>query len=79
MGGSSMNYRTEHCVIEVVLWPVQLEVFLDERGAISNQLHSRDDRSCETRQLDDGIGDTLAAVRRNGILRATGEQAGLAV
>jgi hypothetical protein len=42
MGGSSMSYRTEHCVIEVVLWPVQLEVFLDERGAISNQLHSRD-------------------------------------
>lgn len=50
MGGSSMNYRTEHCVIEVALWPVQLEVFLDERGAISNQLHSRDNnRSCETK------------------------------
>jgi hypothetical protein len=25
----------EHCVVQVILGPIQLEVFLDERGAIS--------------------------------------------
>jgi hypothetical protein len=29
------HLRTEHRVIEAVCWPFQLEVFLDERGAVS--------------------------------------------
>jgi hypothetical protein len=29
------HLRIEHCVVQVVLWPVQLKVPLDERGSIS--------------------------------------------
>jgi hypothetical protein len=50
----------KHCIIQVVLWPVQLKVSLDERGAVSvNRVnvryclflrYSRSDQSADLRR-----------------------------
>ena len=75
------HFCIEHCVVQVVLWPVQLKVSLDERGAISvNGVDvryclflgcSRSDKSVDlrgTRSIEERSKNILAIAKK--ILRA---------